>query len=1027
MPKWTEEQLKAINETGTNIIVSAGAGSGKTAVLTERVINNLLKGIKIDELIVLTFTNAAALEMKERIRKKIMDYPELKDNLLLLDAASITTFDSWTLSLVKQYNYLLNISPNLSIADNSFMDMKKEEILDSVFDELYEEDNEKFIKLINDFVIKDDALLKKQFLKIIKKIELLSNRDEYLDSYLEKNFNESVINGYIDEYVNLIIKEIDDIETNLYYLSESNYSDYYDSMSKALDKLIKSKTYEDILINSQVKLPRRPSSSEDIKIYKDNIDSALKRIISFVRYKDTEEIHNTFNITADYVEVLITIIKRYFKKIDEYKFENDLYEFTDIELLAIRLLKEQDSIREEIRNKTKEICVDEYQDTNDLQEEVINLIANNNVYMVGDIKQSIYGFRNANPSLFKSKYDNYSNNWGGIKIDLLNNFRSRKEVIEGINTIFSLIMDDLIGGADYASSHQMKEANKSYEDNLANNQNYNLEIYNYSKENNGYSKEEIECFIIGRDIINKINNNYLVWDKDNNTLRKARYEDFAIIMDRGASFSLMTKVFNYLNIPITVYEDKKLTNEIDIIMINNIIQLLFKIKDNILDNKFKYYFMSVARSYLFEYEDKVIFNIIKNNSYKETDIYNKCLDIISNIDNIDSYELINIILDRFNYYENLIKIGSIEDAIIRIDNLCDMASYLTELGWTIRDFSEYLIKIIDSSKEITYKNTINDSSSVKLMNIHKSKGLEFPVCYFCGLHKEFNTMDIKERWIFDNKYGLITPIFNDGVSSSILKDLLKEKYLIDNVSEEIRLFYVALTRAKEKIIIVTSLDEERLSLNKLVDISIKRKYNSFLSFLNSINIDKYITDIKIDNYNLTKDYLYRKNNLLELKNKEEKITFKNISIEKYNKVNKNASKKIIDRISLHDDELLTKGTNIHKIFEETDFLNIEDDNPYKKEISSLVKLLNITKETKIIKEHEFMFAKDNNNYYGIIDLLLIESNMIKIVDYKLKNIDDLEYEKQLKIYYDYIQMVLKKDAKVYLYSIMDDKIKEIKI
>jgi len=168
MPKWTDEQLSAINTTGSNIIVSAGAGSGKTAVLTERVITKLQTGIKINELLILTFTNAAAAEMKDRIRRKINEHPELSDNLDYLDSAYITTFDSFTLSLVKKYNYILNVSPSLSIVDSGLISILKEEILDDIFDELYLENNSLFLNFINDFAIKNDTSLKSSIMKIIK-------------------------------------------------------------------------------------------------------------------------------------------------------------------------------------------------------------------------------------------------------------------------------------------------------------------------------------------------------------------------------------------------------------------------------------------------------------------------------------------------------------------------------------------------------------------------------------------------------------------------------------------------------------------------------------------------------------------------------------------------------------------------------------------------------------------------------------------------------------------------------------------
>jgi len=240
MPKWTEEQMEAIYKSGSNIIVSAGAGSGKTAVLTERVIEKLKSGIKINELLILTFTNAAAGEMKDRIRRKISEHKELLENLDYLDSAYITTFDSYTLSLVKKYNYLLNVSSDLNIIDDGVINILKEEYLDKIFDEMYLKQDSKFLKLINDFCIKNDTNLKKSILKINNSLEIKINKEEYLDNYIDNHLNEFKINEYIKEFNKLIKEELLSIESNLIYLSESDYYDYYYEMNKSLEYLLKS-------------------------------------------------------------------------------------------------------------------------------------------------------------------------------------------------------------------------------------------------------------------------------------------------------------------------------------------------------------------------------------------------------------------------------------------------------------------------------------------------------------------------------------------------------------------------------------------------------------------------------------------------------------------------------------------------------------------------------------------------------------------------------------------------------------------
>ena len=242
MPSWTKEQLEAINEEGKNIIVSAGAGSGKTAVLSERVIKKLEK-TDINKLLILTFTKEAANEMKERIRKKIKKNESLKKQLDLIDSAYITTFDSYALSLVKKYYYLLNISPNIGIIDASIINIKKEEYIDEIFDKLYEEKNILFEKIIKDFCIKDDKDIKRYIIELNNKLDLKLNKEEYLNNYMKNYFSEETINKNIEKYVNLIKEKIKEINNLLYDIQILVEGKYYEKLIEVLNPLLNSSTY----------------------------------------------------------------------------------------------------------------------------------------------------------------------------------------------------------------------------------------------------------------------------------------------------------------------------------------------------------------------------------------------------------------------------------------------------------------------------------------------------------------------------------------------------------------------------------------------------------------------------------------------------------------------------------------------------------------------------------------------------------------------------------------------------------------
>ena len=1036
MPSWTKEQQEAINEEGKNIIVSAGAGSGKTAVLSERVIRKLEK-TDINKLLILTFTKEAANEMKERIRKKIKKNKSLKKQLDLIDSAYITTFDSYALSLVKKYYYLLNISPNIGIIDASIINIKKEKYLDEIFDKLYEEKNTLFEKLIKDFCIKDDKEIKRYIIELNNKLDLKLNKEEYLNNYMEIFFNDETINKNIEKYVNLIKEKIKEINNLLYDIQILVDGKYYEKLIEVLNPLLNSNTYIEFKNNSIIKLPQLPRGSEEE--LKDKTEE-LKNTIDYIKELTIEESKNTLkeNIlkTKDYIEIILYIIKELDKKIYKFKQESEMYEFNDIAKMSIKVLEENENIRSELKNYYNEIMVDEYQDTNDIQEKFILLIENNNVYMVGDIKQSIYRFRNANPNIFRNKYNNYEKLNGGIKIDLLKNFRSRLEVLDDINLIFNLVMDDKIGGAEYRETHQMIFGNTSYIEEGKTEEKHNFEILNYKYEDKTYTKEEIEIFTIATDIKNKIESHYKVFDKDNMIVRDIEYKDFCIIMDRNTEFPKYKKIFEYMQIPLTLYQDEVLTLEHDILVLKNIMNFIIKINKKEYDTNFKYYFTSIARSYLFRLSDDEIFNIFQEKDFYNNEIYKISKSISDNLENLTNEEFITEIVNKFNIIEKTIKTGNIEASMIRLEYLLNLSKNLTELGYTPYELADYIKEMVEGKNEIKYSLNTSSGNNVKIMNIHKSKGLEFHICYYSGLHKAFNISDLKQLFTVDNELGIIAPYVDNTPKETIYKYLLKDKYMKEEIAEKIRLFYVAMTRCKEKMILVTSLtDKEKDRVNNLVEDNIRLKYKSFLDILNSIkeNIKEYIINIDLDKQNLTKDYNeIKENNYQKLLQKNNiKLDKRKIEIDSKIEEEKHFSKTINKLITKEEYKNMEFGDYLHYLLELIDFKNpdLKDiDNFYKEKINNLLnqELLKNIKEANIYKEYEFISENDNETYHGIIDLMLEYNDHIDIIDYKLKNIEENAYQEQLNGYKNYIEKVKNKKVNIYLYSILENKIEEVK-
>ena len=1035
---WTKEQSDAIYETGKNIIVSAGAGSGKTLVLSERVLEHVKSGISINRMLILTFTRAAAEEMKRRIRKKLIKN-DLREEVNLIDSSFITTFDSYSLSLVKKYHHLLNVSRNINIIDENILKIKVSELLDELLEEEYEKRDPLFVKLISDFCVKDDRLIKKTILNLLDKLNMKYDMDNYLDNYLDNFYNLDNIKNNLLDYVSIIKGKINEINNNLSDISLYVDGDYYSKLLDSLNNLINSNDYLSIKNNIPDKLPNLPKGSEEIvKNKKGIISDLLKEIKDYTKYSSESELIDTYLLTKDYVNELIILIRKLNNKINEFKFNNDLYDFIDISKLAIKVVEENENIRLELRDYFKEILVDEYQDTNDLQEYFINLIGNNNIYMVGDIKQSIYRFRNANPDIFRSKYNNYSTGNGGLKIDLLKNFRSRKEVLDNVNLIFDYIMDDYIGGANYTESHRMVAGNISYDNEGKTNQNYNMEIYTYPYDKElGYKRPEIEAFIIADDILNKVNNHYQVFDKDLNILRDVTFNDFCILIDRSTNFDLYKKIFLYKQIPLSIFRDEQLTSSNLLLVIKNIYKLLDIYVNKKTKEELTYSFLSIGRSFLFEYDDNYLFNVIKNDSFNDTEIM-KIIDKISI--NINSKSLTNLfdeIINEFNIYNNIIKIGDIKDNYIKIDYLYDLCSNLNTLGYTYLDFVNYLDKIFENDSDIKFSLSKDDNSSVKIMTIHKSKGLEYHICYFPGLTSAFNTSDLKEKFIYDNKLGIISPYNMEGIGNTFYRDLFKYNYTKEEISEKIRLFYVSLTRVKEKMIFVIPSDDSEIDeVNGVISNEERLAYKSFSDMMISIKekLSNYIKNINIDSLNLSKDYLLPSEGDVFKKFKKTNDYIETVEYEleeKQELTESHFSKSNISLVNKDKSDVMSFGTKVHYYLEVLDFNNPDYsliENEYQDKIKIFLNsdLLNNKDKAKFYKEYEFIYQEDNEVKHGFIDLLVEYSDHYDIIDYKLKNIDDLLYDKQLNGYRKYISELSNKKVNCYLYSIMDSTYREVK-
>ena len=987
MPKFTEEQQRAIDLEGENILVSAGAGSGKTAVLSERVLRKVMGGVPVNQLLILTFTKKAASEMKERIRKKLRK-ANLTHQLELLDSSFITTFDAYSMAIVKKYADNLNISSNLEVMDDVILSLKEDEIIDEIFKEYYDKKDINFYKFLDAFTFKDDKEIKTKIKKMVASLDLVLDLDDYLDSYLDNYYKEENLNGYLKEYLKLIMEKDNYLKKLINDFLGMIDDKYYNKVIDITSNYLASTDYSEIREGLNFKIPNLPKGSEeDVKNLKKEINSKQAELLELMVYPKEEDYITSLKSTYPYVSMLLEIIKKLRARIWEYKTKENAYTFLDIEKLAIKLVKEFEEVREELKNSYQEILIDEYQDTNDIQETFISYIAKNNVYMVGDIKQSIYRFRNANPMLFQEKYDNYKVHNGGTVIDLSKNFRSRREVINTINDLFCHIMDQEIGGANYLDGHAMIFGNLTYENKAYVEDNCDMEILSYSTEDKEYETREKEAFLIASDIKKQIASKRLVFDKDKEILREVDYQDIAILLDRSTDFTLYKQIFEYLGIPITLWQSENAKAAYDLEIVKNLFLLGKKIYLHEFDTTFKLVYTSLARSFLYSMKDALIYHDLMDNNYQKSKLYQDFKELVSD------YE----ILSPITYFNKILEI------------------------------TDYLESLCDTDLEVKLSLSKSDSNSVKVMTIHTSKGLEYPLCYFAGFSKKFNDSDNKETVFFDRNYGIVIPDI-EKTCNLITKKLVVAKNRQEDISEKIRLFYVALTRAREKIIIVMPEQEEVKEVEDIVAKEERLNYHSFMDMMKSVllKFSNNITNIK-EIENISKDYLNRKEIVKEAKGEMKPLLFidSNYSLEEEETLH--FSKETVEKKTIKEIELMEYGSHIHELLERCNIENkVLPTNITLKEEKLLNDFLNqeffkIHNNMKIYKEYEFFDYENNTRLHGKIDLLLVGNDNAIIVDYKLQNTQDRAYLKQLNGYKKVIEKKLSIPVTCYLYSIIDEK------
>ena len=974
--KWTEEQKQAIYEKGSNILVAAAAGSGKTAVLVERIINKIInENIDIDKLLVVTFTNAAASEMRERvlnaIYKKIDEEPEnekLQKQIILLNRASICTIDSFCLDVVKNNFFEIDIGQNFRIGDTTEIEILKQDVLEDLFEEKYEAEDEDFTKLINTYTsYKDDTPLKELILKIYTYIQSNPFPEKWLKEKIEMfNLSEKLEEDFSKTiWGELLLKQVREIvedselkleaerqnlakypELQKYFLIINDDIEQLQMLKINLDSW--NKAYE---IASNIKFKTWATdkkitfeAKDDAKATRDMVKANLKKVTEKILIFNSKEANEDINDMYEVLKKLGNIIIEFGKMFEKRKKDKNIVDFSDVEHFALQILLKEDGTPSEIakkyQKKYEEIAIDEYQDSNLVQEYILNSISReNNIFMVGDVKQSIYKFRQARPDLFLEKYKTYqtkNNQKDGdnLKIQLFKNFRSRKEVLDFSNKIFTSIMSEELGelnyteeeylnlGANYEDTNQDLKAeidilltDDTDEEDLSAEQKASATTSTW-KETNGEENDseeeierveniELEAKFVANRIKELVENKFQIYDAKKQEKRDIKYKDIVVLL-RSTKEPAPIFEKEILNLGMPVFSDSS-AEYLESIEIQTIMSLL-KIIDNPLQ---EIPLVAVMRSMIGGFTDNDLVEIRLSDKYDN--FYNTILKskqsvselLRSKIDqflnNLEMWrkeqeylsldELIWKIYNDTGYYNyvGLMTNGELRQANLKM--LFERAKQCESISFKgLFNFINYIEKIKTSSKDMDSAKIIGENDDViRIMSIHKSKGLEFPVVFLSGTGKQFNMQDLNNKILLHPEIGIGVKYIDYDMQieyDTLSKQAMRNQIMLETLSEEMRVLYVALTRAKEKLIITGySTTDKQNGLHDICD-----KYSE----LNSILLKKCKT--YLDWMELV--YMYNQDEMKELSNINVYTKKEVLKMCKTEEVEKeNTEKQILDKIS----------------------------------------------------------------------------------------------------------------------------------
>ena len=914
--KWTNEQLQAIQEKDSNILVAAAAGSGKTAVLVERIIHKIIdEQMDIDKILVVTFTNAAASEMRERILeaiyKKLEENPEnvhLQRQIILLNKASICTIHSFCLDVIHNHFYEIDLPSNFKIADTAEIDLLKQEVLDDLFEQKYTENDKDFIELLENYTnYRGDEALQELVLKIYKFIQSSPFPIKWVQEKLEllkiedKDISQTIwgklIIQTVEDDIQESIMQLEAVKSKMALYPEM--TKFYQTISEDiinLKDLQKYNSWDELYIKllnfnfSKWPVDQKVTNDlkEDSKEIRDKVKKHIKEKTAKLLSCSQEQAVKDLKIITPILEKLANLVTEFTKNFAEKKKEKNCIDFNDIEHFALKILLDENNNPTEVAKKYKEkfeeIAIDEYQDSNLVQEAILTSISKgNNIFMVGDVKQSIYKFRQARPELFLQKYDEYKNKEektqeDNLKIQLFRNFRSRQNILNITNLVFESIMSKELGdinyneneylnyGANYPEPEEIKNyAGIAELDIIDLKEDESITAFEGEEDEEEQERVEddvLEAKFVANKIQELLNSDYMVFDKKQG-YRKIRPKDIVILLRATSNLSpIYEKELSDLELP--VFSDTSGTY-LDTVEIQTILSVL-KIIDNPLQD---IPLVVVLRSSICNFTDNDLITIrltdrncnfyealIKTRLICDGDLKDKIESFLEKLEkwkSISQYMPLDefiwqIYLDTGYYqYVGLLPNGAMRQANLK--TLFEKAKQYEKASFKgLFNFIQFIDKLKKQNGDLASAKLIGENEDViRIMSIHKSKGLEFPVVFLCNSHKKFNMQDLNDNILLHQDIGFGPTIMDTARKikySSIAKDAIKLKMKQETLSEEQRILYVALTRAKEKLYITgrskdltkyvqdkNKILEMYESENIKLDAKLMKKANSYLDWI----------------------------------------------------------------------------------------------------------------------------------------------------------------------------------------------------